>query len=200
MTVMLSFNICSISVYADAKSCIENTSSPDLCEFVKIENVIYEYDYFVKEGHRTILITNTETNQRDILDYDIENGTIYLNNEIFSESIEEPIIQYSRGSGTTADGWTIISKESRYVSWVRGTTIAIVAGVIAAYLGAATSHVYTAMGYTALGVLAACCSGGTLDIEMHMYSTTAVAPQYRYQWKFTANTGDVYGYYYMPAY
>ena len=123
------------------------------------------------------------------------NGTLL---SFFLLKIENSITPYSLG--TTADGWEILSKDSHRLTWAQETTVAIVAGALAVYLATlGPAGVIAAMGTGALGVLAASSSGGTLYIELHMYTAPFVAPQYRYVWSFTASTGDKYGPYYTPA-
>ena len=99
----------------------------------------------------------------------------------------------------TADGWEILSTSSHYISWTQGTTVAVavVAGAIAVYLGSlGTAGVIAAMETAALSAIASSSVGGTLYVELHMYSVPFVTPQYRFVWTFTASTGDPYGPYY----
>lgn len=113
---------------------------------------------------------------------------------------DDDMIQLQSG-GMTADGWEILSTSSHYISWLQGTSVAVVAGAIAAFLGTlGTAGVIAAMGTAALSALAASTSGGTLYVELHMHSVPLVTPQYRFVWTFTASTGDSYGPFYYHYY
>ena len=94
------------------------------------------------------------------------------------------------------DGWETLSNETHYVSWAKGTTVAVVAGVIAIYLGSlGVAGVIAAMGTGALSILAASAIGGTVYLKLQWFQAAFVAPQYRYLWSFKASTGDKYGTY-----
>ena len=172
---------------------LENT-----CEIIEIENTEYKYEYFMEDGMRVVTITNMSTNSIDKITYNPITGAAYLNNSLFAERIKSSA--NTKSLGYTADGWEILARDSYYITWSQGTTIAIVAGAIAVYLGSlGAGGVIAAMGAAALSVLAACCAGGTLDLELHMYSMPFVETQYRYKWSFTANTGESYGPYYTQV-
>lgn len=169
-------------------------------ETVVIDGISYTYNYYLENGDRVITIANNANNTVDKMVYDVDSSIIYLNGEIFATIENKPSISRA-GGGKTADGWEILSTSSHYISWAQGTTAAIVATAIAAYLGVVTAgNVIAIMGISALGVLAAATSGGTLYVELHMYYVLFVQPQYRTVWTFTANTGDSYGPYYHHYY
>ena len=91
------------------------------------------------------------------------------------------------------DGWESLQTSSHYISWGEATTKAVIAGMIAIYLGSlGTKGVIAAMGVGALGVIAANSSGGTVRTELQWYHSLFYT-QYRYVWSFEASTGDVYG-------
>ncbi len=173
---------------------LENSS-----ETIEIEGISYTYNYFYEDGKRVVTITNNTDIHIDKLVYDTTTSIMYLNGEIFWMP-DDDMIQLQSG-GMTADGWEILSTSSHYISWLQGTSVAVVAGAIAAFLGTlGTAGVIAAMGTAALSALAASTSGGTLYVELHMHSVPLVTPQYRFVWTFTASTGDSYGPFYYHYY
>lgn len=197
LALICAFNICIIPTFA-ADSTTDTFPLGSTSEIVEIEGTNYKYDFYMENGMRTVTITDLSTNTIDKVTYDPATSNIYLNGTIFAEKIDNNIVPYSLG--TTADGWEILGKDSYRITWAQGTTVAVVAGAIAVYLATlGPAGVIAAMGTGALGALAACCSGGTLYMELHMFTAPFVAPQYRYVWTFTASTGDKYGPYYTPA-
>lgn len=195
LALICSINIAGFQTYAadfESEYTLANTS-----ETVEIDGITYRYDFYADRGMRVVTITNLCDSTSDTVAYDPTTSVIYLNNSVYAEKLEDSIATNS--VGTTADGWEILSKETYRITWAQGTTVAVVAGAISVYLSSlGPAGVIAAMGTGALGVLAGSASGGTLYLELHMYSAPFVTPQYRYQWSFTASTGDKYGpYYYL---
>lgn len=159
-------------------------------ETVNIGGISYTYRYYYENGNRAIDIVNNESGHIDRIIFDETALEMYLNGR-----------RVSMADGTAptvapayTDGWESLGTDSYYISWGEATTAAVVAGMIAAYLGSlGTSGVVAAMGLTALSIIAANSSGGTLTVEWQWYNIPLVAPQYRYIWSFTASTGDKYG-------
>jgi hypothetical protein len=138
-------------------------------------------------------ITNKNDDTVEKLSYNTYDSTIYYNDEILS-GIKENSNSENLISPTNI--WTTIGNDSYYVSWATGTTVAAVAGAISIYLGSLNpAGVIAAMGTGTLGILAASASGGTLRVESQRYTPGFGAPQHRFVWSFTANTGDFYGNY-----
>lgn len=128
---------------------LENSS-----ETIEIEGISYTYNYFYEDGKRVVTITNNTDIHIDKLVYDTTTSIMYLNGEIFWMP-DDDMIQLQSG-GMTADGWEILSTSSHYISWLQGTSVAVVAGAIAAFLGTlGTAGVIAAMGTAALSALAA---------------------------------------------
>jgi hypothetical protein len=165
-------------------------------EIVEIEGTNYKYDYYLEDEMRKVDITNMRTNTIDRIAYDSSTSTMYLNGSIFSTKTE-PLITLS-SLGTTADGWEILSADSHYISWAEGTSVAVVAGMIAAGLGFGIggAAVIGAIGAAGISALAGASIGGTVYMELHMFTVPLVQPQYRYMWTFTSSTGDKYGPFY----
>ncbi len=159
-------------------------------ETLDIEGINYTYNYYYENGCRAIDIVNNESGQIDKLVYDELDGTIFLNEDQFV-TVDNDCSAQALGY---TNGWEPLGKKSsHYISWGEATTAAVVAGMIAIYLGSlGTAGVIAAMGVGALGVLAASASGGTLTVECQWYHTLFFT-QYRYIWSFKASTGDTYG-------
>ena len=67
---------------------------------------------------------------------------------------------------------------------------------VALGFGIGGAAVIGAIGSDGISVLAASGTGGTVYMELYMYTAPFIQPQYRYQWTFTAYTGSKYGPYY----
>lgn len=155
-------------------------------ETVNIDGITYAYYFYYENGNRAITITNDSTNNIDTIVYDEVSSTIYLNTGFHALVKSQPSML-----STVSIGWETLSKSSDYISWAKGTSVAIIAGMIAIYVGTlGPAVVIAAMGTGALSVLAASSVGGTVYVEAQMFSVPLVAPQYRYIWSFKASTGD----------
>ena len=198
LALICSINFCMLPTYAASPATntfsLENTS-----EIVEIEGTNYKFDYYTEAGMRTVTVTNMVTNTVDKVAYDPVTSTFYLNNSVFA--VKSNISESQQTFSASAEGWETLSTGSHRITWAQGTTVAVVAAAIAVYLGTlGTAGVIAAMGVAALGALAASCSGGTLYMEIQMFSAPLVTPQYRYVWTFTASTGDSYGPYISHIY
>lgn len=159
-------------------------------ETVNIDGTSYTYRYYYENGDRAIDIVNNESGHIDKLVYDETASEMYLN----GSQISMVDCTASTPAPAYTDGWESLGTSSHYISWGEATTAAVVAGMIAIYLGSlGTAGVIAAMGVGALGIIAANSSGGTLTAELQWYHVPLVTPQYRYIWSFTAGTGDTYG-------
>ncbi len=201
VVIVCILTIMNISVYAQSSD--ENKQNniylENRIEYVSIDGFDYKYEYKLDgESNRMITITNNDTGQTDILKLDRESGIIFLNNIAWGtvETIWcEDISSDSFAEGNTR-GWENRGHFSHYVTWAMGTAAAVVAGAIAIAIGSiGSAAVIAAMGIGSLGVLAACTSGGTEDDYLYFRQYDAYNWQYKYTWRFVANTGDSYGYY-----
>ena len=168
-------------------------------EIVTIEDETYRFEYTLDDvNNRMITIMCVDTSKTDVLKLDRESGILFLNDVEWGkvESIWcEDSLPDSFTAGTMG-GWTNQGHFYHYVTWAMGTTVAVVAGVIAIAIGSiGGAAVIAAMGAGALGVLAACASGGTEDDYLYFRQYDSYNWQYKYTWRFVANTGDSYGYY-----
>ncbi len=156
-------------------------------EYVVIEGTKYKFEYNYGSDIREVVVTNCETNQIDIVTFDVNNCVLCLNGQIASVNISPPVIS------PMADA-QLISADSMYIEWGTGATAAVVAAAISAGLGfLGGSYVIAAMGTAALGTLAGSCVGGTLYVELYLYTAPLALPQNVIRWTFTASTGDSYG-------
>ena len=200
MSLLCVLNFCIIPAHAVAPEDLsseviaENTS-----EIVEIENVYYKYEYYNENGLRTTKITNLSSGSVDVLAYNPTTSIMYLNGEIFAEGIISTD-SFHLVSPASA-GWQVIGSSSHRVTWLQATSLAVVAGAIAIYLGNISSaKVIAIMGANTLSILAANCSGGTLYVTTQMLEVALSTPKYRHIWSFTANTGDSYGPYTSPVF
>lgn len=162
-------------------------------EEVVIEGITYVYDYRYEDNQRIMYITNQDDKTVEKIHYNANDSTIYYNDEILGVIKET---SNTENSIVPASIWTTISNDSYYISWAQGTSVAVVAGALAAYLGTlGPAGVIAAMGTGALGALAGSASGGTLNVESQRYTPVFGAPQHRFLWSFRASTGEEYGTY-----
>lgn len=196
-TIVLSVNYFLIQPVHAASLNINNAANDPYAtrksEIINIDGINYTYQYFYENGNRVIQIINNSSNEIDIVKYDKNSSTIYLNDNVFASINSVPL---SKGQSYTTNysGWETLSTGSHYISWAQGVSASVIAAAIAVYLGSiGTGGVIAAMGVGALGVIAGSCSGGTLYLELQMFSNYPSLPQYRYLWTFTASTGDSYG-------
>lgn len=158
-------------------------------ETLYIDGTSYTYNYYYENGSRTIDIINNESGHIDKIVYNEENKTIYLNENqlaVIGNTVS------TLDSGFT-DAWESLGTSSHYISWAESTTTAVIAGMIAIYLGSlGTAGVIAAMGVGALGIIAANANGGTITAELQWYHSLFYT-QYIYTWSFEASTGDTYG-------
>lgn len=87
----------------------------------------------------------------------------------------------------TSNGSISLINSFRYYSFT--PIVAVVAVMISAALGfgIGPADIIGAMGAARMSVLAAACTGGTVYLELHMYTAPFTQPQYRYAWTFTAS-------------
>lgn len=166
-----------------------------LVESIDIEGVTYTYEYYYDiNGLKSISITNMARSQTQILTFDEKTSNIYLDGQKISEV--NPSYDNVNSSTRAVDtSWKLTAGPvHRYISWAKGTTTAIVLGLISGALGLAGSYVSSALG-GALSILAGQCSGGTLHYSKYYRNLALGQVQYRTDWSFVASTGDRYGTY-----
>lgn len=197
LAFICAFNLCFIPTFA-AEPTANDFALANTSEIVEIDGINYKYDFYQEAKTRVVMITNMNTQNVDRLTYNPSSSTMYLNGEVLAEITNNNAIIPS--IGTRADVWQTLSSESHRITWAEGTTAAVVAGAIAIFLATlGPAGVIAAIGAGSLSILAASCTGGTLYIEIQMFSAPFVAPQYRYLWSFTADTGDYYGPFIAPG-
>ncbi|MDY2794744.1 MAG: hypothetical protein SPG13_05660 [Peptostreptococcus porci] len=149
-------------------------------------------------SEKIVSIKDTEKGTEDLLTYDKISGNLYLNHnqvgkisDVIVEDEKEDISLYGYGDKT------LVGTYHKYVSWIEGTTVAIVAFAISAAIGAigGPEAVIAAIGYGALGILASQTTGGTA--HWTKWSTLYFYGYFiEIDWAFKANTGERYGTYY----
>lgn len=178
------------TVYASEETYLHyDLYSENGSETVNIDGINYTYHYFYDNGNRAVTIENDKNNTVDKIVYDAAAAMLHLNGKSIPVLDSAVTIQ-----GYASGDWESLSSDSHYISWAEAVTVAVLAGMIAAFLGSiGGAAVIAAMGTTALGVLAGSAGGGTVYVDLQWFQIPFVAPQYRYVWSFTASTGDSYG-------
>lgn len=170
----------------------------NVTENVNIEGVNYTYEYYYdSEGERSVLITDTTNSVSNVLTYNEESSTFYLDDEKIGEveTVFEKDSKLDESSPLSRLSWQLQGTYHNKISWIRGTRTAIVAGAVATYLGTlGAAGVIAAMGAAALGTLAAQTIGGTLHRTLYR-AKTGTRQHYKYNWSFVASTGQRFGTY-----
>lgn len=195
--IMASFLIASLGlllyVPAYGASNVEEASS----EMIVLDGTEYTYEYsYGSNGEKTTTITNEDSGSVDVLSYIYdENGkaTVYQNGRVIayidkaSATLEDETQIASRSS------WVYMGSDSHYVTWAQGTTVSVVADVIATACGfAGPSFIITAIGYSVLSSLASNAIGCTIHVTMY-YMDLGYDLMYMYTLGLTSSTGIYYG-------
>lgn len=190
LAVFLTFSLTIQPVFgATTVGVVSDLYATEQSEMVYIDGDSYTYNYYYENGSRAIDIINNQSGHIDKIVYNQAENIIYLNEDQLAV-IDNTASTLDLGF---TDGWESLQTSSHYISWGEATTKAVIAGMIAIYLGSlGTKGVIAAMGVGALGVIAANSSGGTVRTELQWYHSLFYT-QYRYVWSFEASTGDVYG-------
>ena len=172
--------------------------SQNVTESVNIEGVNYTYKYYYdSEGQRSILVSDTTNSVSNVVTYNEETSTIYLDNEKLAEveTVYENDPHLEDSTPQSKLNWVHQGTYHNKISWSKGTTVAAVAAAISIHLATlGAAGVIAAMGTGALGVLAASAIGGTLHRTLYR-ATTGSRVFHKYNWSFVANTGERYGTY-----
>lgn len=196
---MLLISIGGVNVFASEISENEpDVYAQELVENTDIEGVNYTFEYYYNENSdKSVLITDETGTEEQILTFNEETSSFYLNGEKVGE-VETSDISDKDGISTRAVNtrWKLTAGPVHLrLSWIAGTTSAVVLAMIAAKLGIGAVYVKTAVGTAGLSALAACCSGGTLHYSKYYRNLALGQVQYKTNWSFVASTGDRYGTY-----
>lgn len=167
-------------------------------ETIIIEGNTYKYEEVIENGKEYTRIINLTKNTEDILYYDTSKDTFYLNDE----PVAHVEVETTKTSDTTNDGITPFAKTGwRYhdtsttkISWIKGVSASILAGIIAEVIPATgTVTVLMKIGVKTLGTIAGACVGGTVKCVAYTQTLLDGKVQCRYDWTFKPRTGETYG-------
>lgn len=169
---------------------------------VVIENEVYIFsDALDENGNTQTIIANLTTKETDVLTMNDDATAFYLNGELIAtiSKTNNVLGQTNPFSKIKAGGFTYIGSSTQRITWLKGTTVAVVAGVIAAAVGMGiatlgVSAVIATIGLGALSILAAQSTGGSLATSVYQLAGGTITT-YKFVWRFTASTGDSYGSY-----
>lgn len=173
-------------------------------EYAKIDDVNYRFSIDSSVSYKKIVVEDSLGNV-DTIYNDYTEGNIYLNlNKICdSERIGLNPNGDEHDDLITLLGlnkWTRISSSSHYVSWKKGTTVAVVAAAIASLTsGLGPVGVIASIGLSSISALAASAIGGRLYVSLYNMRDNLGKMYYRYEWSFKASTGEYFGPYYYLA-
>lgn len=194
LTFLLSFVLILQPVtYAHAATSFEDDAHVFI-ENLTIDGVDYVFSHNYTSTKRTVTISNNTNDNIDIVTYSVGDDSIYLNNSVLAVVDTSPAPLLRTYSVLADDGWRLLTSDVHNITWRQGTTTAVVAAALAAFLpNLGTAGIIAAMGAGALSVLAASAIGGTLYLECYIFTVPMNLPTYRYVWSFTASTGESYG-------
>lgn len=176
----------------------DNAPTVNESETVIIDGKEYKYEDVFVNGKEITRIINLTDNTEDLLYYDIEKGTVFLNNEPIAYIENEPtetVDAPEHGiSPLSTNGWRYHDTSTHRITWKQGVAAAILAGVIASVIpGTGRLAVLAKIGANTLGIIAAACSGGTVKCVAYTQVLLDGKIQCRYDWTFSPNTGESYG-------
>ena len=182
-----------ISYAADKNDNVEKS------EVVTIDGVSYKYVDEYVDGEKITHIINLTDNTEDILYYDEENGTAFLNDApvAYVEDIisrENAASEY--GIAPYADNyWKWHDSSTKRITWAQSVVTAVILGAIIAAVipNVGTAAVIAKIGLTSLGIVAAACGGAYVDCVGYTHVLDDGKVQVRCDWTFRPNTGDIYG-------
>lgn len=192
LALVLAIIMCLSATPALAASNNQNTNKK---EAITINGTAYEFEYSYSDGKKITNIKNVTDKTEDVLCYDVEQGVIFLNNQVLayvedtSEQQEETpqIVPF-------ANYWVYHDTSTRRISWAASASFIAVASAIAAVLpSVGTVGVITAMGLSALSGLAGAATGGTVKCVTYTHVLPDGSIQCRWDWSFIAPTGETYG-------
>lgn len=177
------------------KNHTEDIYAENYSESITLEGIIYTFQYSYDDiGNRMIHVINEETATVDVVKYDNQLKCLLLNEEICSQEMTlndsiqmNPLVKNS--------DWIYFSSGSNRITFAQGVSVAVLAALIATAVGnIGGTAVILAMGYNTLAVVAASSIGGVVNTTVYKFNSSAVT-QWRYDWSFTASSGDYYGVY-----
>lgn len=168
-------------------------------ETITIDGVTYRFEYSYSHGDKVTHIINMDDNTEDIVYYKKDNGTIYFNGSpmAYVETISVVKTENVSENSITpfaSTGWRYHDTSTHRITWLAGTSASAVAAAISAAIpGTTTFQVILKMGLSALSSIAKSCIGGTLKCVAYTQTLADGKIQCRYDWTFTADSGDSYG-------
>lgn len=188
--IMLITCLSSVTIsYASDNDCDFNDN-----ETIIIDGITYKFEYSYLDGEKITRIVNLTDNTEDILYYNKEKKTIFLNDApvAFVQDIpsEQAVVPFANKNNR----WVYYVTTNKRISWAMGTSVAVVAGVIAAVIpGASAKTIFARIGVGTLGILAGSSNGGIVEIREYRRVLMNEKVEFRFDWSFYAQTGDVYG-------
>lgn len=176
----------------------------EVTETTMIDDVEYSFSYYYDiDGNKVIDIYNSYEDSVETLVYDIGSGEITVNDEVIAtvEDVESfsTIDTYSSlnsvnsYSANAAGQWINRGSQTSKVSWKKGASVAVIAGVLSFALGGLGGEfVIAAMGAGTISLISGLCIGGTVTHTIYEYSSP-VAHKIKIEWTFTASTGEKFG-------
>ncbi len=166
-------------------------------EDVTIDGIVYTYQYcYDSDGNRVTNVLNHSTNIVDEVKYDIKSQYIMLNgNVVGNVTFSEEKTRVNFFEKSSDDAWLYFDSGSHKITFAQGVAVSVLSVMIATAIGnLGGAAVLAAMGYNALAAISAAAIGGTVSTTVYKFNSNLIT-QWRYDWSFTASTGDYYGEY-----
>ncbi|MDU7338146.1 MAG: hypothetical protein E7L17_08535 [Clostridium sp.] len=193
-----------VSVFAIPASAIESNSisaqsgvlakttediyATNYSEKLFIDGSMHTYKYsYDNQGRRTIkILSNTK---EDVVCVDASTGKAFLNGKLVAQTnkVSKSNSNSVLSTSLKASAWEDFDSGEEYISWAEATAAAVVAGIIAIYLGGPVTGVMAAA-----SIIASTCSGGTLIWTSKIkYKTRST--EVKVKWYFIAPEKSKYG-------
>lgn len=186
------------SCFTSNSFAIQNNAS-DSETIITIDGITYRIEESYINNNKSICITNQMTNKKEVVYYDNDKNTVYLDNKpiaFINTSISEQEDKYQQVANysSVATGWKHHDTSWHTISWLETATIIVIASAIAVVIPTeTTAGIIGKMGLTALKTIAGLCTNGRIRCVTYTQVLLDGSVQYRHDWTFFAPTGEGFG-------
>lgn len=198
LTLVSVLNLNSLTVFASTNQYEQLQTSVDYyevnyCEEISLDGKTYQLTYsYDNEGNRNIDILELETRILNVITYNTQNDSLYLNNEKISSNDNELserdfIMPYD-------DNWIYFGSSSRTITDLETMTAMVFVAGVAAYVGSycTAAAVLSAMGSTSVNYIISTFNEANVSTTVYKFNSNLVT-QWRYNWSVTPKGGSTYG-------
>ena len=121
--------------------------------------------------------------------FDRASSIFYVNGQFAGRITTSDLAVVSPQNEVLPDGWIFLSSDTTVLTWEEGITALALAAIFANAIGVSAITLVTFLA----PLIENNVTGGTLYVEIHMYTAPMMNPAYRYIWEFTATDGTHIG-------